>query len=434
MKNWFASSAAFLALAGGLVASPARAATIVEAAACLERTHLTCAREQVDALRASGLENDALDRLEARVWFHEGRFVEAAGALTRLAESRPEDFAEGTEGGFKLKLYTETAQAHENMVTTVVGNVTLVHHPGIDRMLADEAIEALTLAQERIAPLLGGNPPEPVRIEIYPDGDAFTKASSLPLEAIQTTGVVAISKWNRLLMVSPRVLGRGYGWKDTLVHEWIHGVVAWHSNDRCPVWLQEGIAKGLDMLWHQEDFTLSVQMQGLLAEALKTGEFVQLEQMHPSFALLPSADMAGLAYAQVATQVELVRQQVGEDAMAEVLQRISAGEDADDALFGVYGASNQEEFWTDWKAFVAGMDLVQERLAALPTVLDGQGDAFATDPHLSRDRALADKARLGDLMVERRHFDAALLYYQQALPPDDQPGPDLALRPFSPTR
>ncbi len=427
MKSWSASSAAF-ALLGVLLAGPAEAASLQEAAACLDKTHLSCAREQVDALRAEGVQSPALDRLESKVWFHEGEFSRAAGALARLAQDDPDTYAEGTEGGYELMLASQTAAAHEGLVETVRGSVTVVHHPGIDRLLVTEALDALALAQQRIAPLLGGNPPEPVRIEIYPDGDSFTKASSLPLEAIQTTGVVAISKWNRLLMVSPRVLGRGYGWKDTLVHEWIHGVVAWHSDDRCPVWLQEGIAKGLDMLWDDDAFHLDLQMQSYLAVALQRDEWVTLEQMHPSFALLPSAEMAGLAYAQVATQVELVRQRKGPDAMARVLAELQGGAEADAAMASVYGVGSYAELEADWKVFVGEMDLVQEQLAALPTVIDGQGDDFATDPHLSKDRELADKARLGDLMAQRDHLDAALLYYEQALPEDEHPGPDLAVR------
>ncbi len=426
MKSWSASSA--LPLLAALWSWPVFGASVAEGVACLEATHLSCARQNVDVLRADGTTGDELDELEAWVLFHEGRWDAAVQKLSAVAQARPEDFEEGTEGARDQALFAQTLEASSGLVETTRGRVTVLHHPGIDRLLVEEALTAVEDAERRIAPLLGGVPPEPVRIEIYPDGQSFTLASSLPLEAIQTTGVVAISKWNRLLLVSPRVLGRGYGWKDTLVHEWIHGVVAWHSDDKCPVWLQEGIAKGLDMLWRQDDFELSLQMQSLLAVALQRDEWVTLAQMHPSFALLPSAEMAGLAYAQVATQVELVRQTKGEDAIAEVLQLLREGEDAGVALARVYGAASYEELEADWKVFVGGMDLVQERLAALPTVLDGQGDEFATDPHLSQRQDLADKARLGDLMAERNHPEAALLYYKQAMPEEEHPGPDLALR------
>ncbi len=416
------------ALGAWLWAGAAWGASLDEGVACLEATHLSCARVNVDALREAGEDSVELDELEAWVLFHEGRWEDAVGALASVAEALPDEYAEGTSGAQDMALFEQTLQASEGLVETTRGSVTIQHHPGIDRLLVEEAFEVLALAEERIAPLLGGVPPEPVRIEIYPDGQSFTRGSSLPLEAIQTTGVVAISKWNRLLLVSPRVLGRGYGWKDTLVHEWIHGVVAWHSDDRCPVWLQEGIAKGLDMLWRQDDFELNLQMQSLLARALQKDEWVTLQQMHPSFALLPSAEMAGLAYAQVATQVELVRQTRGEDAIAEVLALLREGVDAGQALAQVYGAADYAGLEADWKVFVAEMDLVAERLAALPTVLDGQGQDFATDPHLSQRQDLADKARLGDLMAERNHREAALLYYRQALPEEDHPGPDLALR------
>ena len=34
--------------------------------------------------------------------------------------------------------------------------------------------------------------------------------------------MVALSKWSRLLALSPRALGRGYAWKDTIAHEYVH--------------------------------------------------------------------------------------------------------------------------------------------------------------------------------------------------------------------
>ena len=59
------------------------------------------------------------------------------------------------------------------------------------------------------------------------------------------------------------------------------------------------------MLWRQDDFELEVSKQSLLAGALKTDQWVTFEQMHPSMAFLPSPELAGLAYAQVASMMAL---------------------------------------------------------------------------------------------------------------------------------
>jgi hypothetical protein len=120
-------------------------------------------------------------------------------------------------------------------------------------ILVDEAFEVMAKAIDTYDDLLGGRPDFPVRLDIYPDGTRFIAASGLPAEAVRTTGVIALSKWNRLLVTSPRALPRGYAWKDTVAHEYIHLVVAYRTNDRTPVWLQEGLAKYFEGAWRGED-------------------------------------------------------------------------------------------------------------------------------------------------------------------------------------
>jgi len=392
---------------------------------CLQEADLTCAQEILEQL---GSEKPQQDLLAARVAFQEGRPQDAQARLERLAERNPGRFAPGGDLEPELAHVVATVAAQEGMVETSREGVHVLHHPGVDRILVDGAVEALLAAKERIAPLLGGDIPLPPRVEIYPDSSAFTGSSGLPLEAIQTTGVVAISKWQRLLLHSPRALGRGYGWKDTLVHEWIHQLVSWHSKERAPVWLQEGIAKSLDMMWREDAFEIPVQMQSALAQALRDDDFVRFEEMRYSFAYLDSAERASLAYAQVSTQMAFLRQEAGEQAIARVLEALSLGMDAEAAVAQVYGVPEFDQFLSQWRTWLGELDLLQERLAVMPTVIPGEGDEFAQDPVLAERKDLARKARLGDLMVERGHFEAALAYYEEASPEDDTLGPLLVNR------
>jgi hypothetical protein len=50
-------------------------------------------------------------------------------------------------------------------------------------------------------------------------------------------------------MISPRVLLYGYGWLDTAVHEYVHYLVTIRTRNKAPVWLQEGLAKLLETRW-----------------------------------------------------------------------------------------------------------------------------------------------------------------------------------------
>jgi len=411
----------------GTAAGELQAGTLEEAVDCLERGRTPCVTKKVAELEADGEAGFEFELLRARLGFYEGRMADAVRHMTAASVLEPSAFAEGNFLADELGLMQRTAEVHEGLVVTQRGDISIVHHPGMDRILVDDAIEVLQAARQRIAPLLGGDPPIPLRVEIYPTGASLTACTGLPLEAVQTTGVVAISKWNRLLVTSPRAMGGGYGWQDTLVHEWIHLVASWHSGDRAPVWLQEGIAKGLDMLWRAPKFELPVHMQSLLSGALRDDNFVSFEEMHPSFALLDSAERAGLAYAQVATMMAFLRERSGADAIAKVLARIASGAESQEAVAAVYGSSFTS-FQRDWKTWVGNLDLVQQRLSAMPTVLDGQGGDFATDPVLAARKDLQDKTRLGDLMAQRGHHEAAIHYYGEAIPEDEPAGPELVLR------
>ena len=50
--------------------------------------------------------------------------------------------------------------------------------------------------------------------------------SPLTEDEIETTGTIALSKYNKLMVVSPRATLFGYPWMDTLAHEYTHLVVS----------------------------------------------------------------------------------------------------------------------------------------------------------------------------------------------------------------
>ncbi len=414
MKSWFASSLL-------LWAGSAWGASIADGRACLDASDLPCARAVANA---AGDSPDALV-LRAEVTFASAEFEEALRLLESAAGSRPED----EELARTLALYRATVEATDGFVTARRGDVEIRYLPGTDLVLVDEAFEALQAAHDRIGPLLGGAPPGGIRMEIYPSAERFTKASGLPTEAVQTTGVVALSKWTRLLVTSPRALGRGYAWKDTIAHEYIHYIVAWRTRDRAPVWLQEGIARSHESLWNQaEPPALQPYQQSLLAEALASDKLVPLERMHPSMAFLDSADEAALAFAQVSTMMVHLRAVAGENAVSDVLDRVRGGTDALEATAAVGTSGDVPRFMAGWRTMLEGMHLVSRKLAAMPTVLGPSEDDFGIDPVLASRRDLAGHARLGDLLREAERPEASLVEYRKAIPEGEPAPPTLSAR------
>lgn len=409
-------------LLGLLLLRPAAAVDAEDGQRCLREADLVCAQNARDALLAS--QPEALDTLalNARTLFHEGRYAEAVSALDAFEDRGGASFAEEAP-------YRETAEATRGFVTWQGRGVRVRYALGLDVVLAEEAAQAVEAARATLDPLLGGGPAHDIVLDLFPDGRSFIAASGLPPEAVRTTGVVALSKWTRLLVTSPRALARGYAWKDTIAHEYVHLLVSWRTGDRAPVWVQEGMAKFLEGYWRGERTGhLSAYQQSLLARALASNNFVPFEKFKSSMAYLDSGEEAALAFAQVATMIAFLVEKGGDEALSGMLDELRSGKEPGRAVSRAAGFPSFDAFRDGWLTWLRTLPLVQEQLAALPVVLDGEGGDFADDPLLAARTDLARYARLGDLLREAGRPKAALVEYAKAEDPSGPPSPLLMAR------
>lgn len=400
-------------------------ATPNDALRCLRDADLVCAQGVRDELQAD--DPGSVEALQVEAWtrFHEGRYPAMVTALDALGQKgvRLED--EDNQP------FRATAEAALGMEEISGDGVRVRTSPGIDRILQREAVEAMEASRLTYDGLLGGGPSHPVVLDVFPTASRFIAASGLPPEAVNATGVVALSKWTRLLLTSPRALSRGYAWKDTIAHEYIHLVVSYRTRDRAPVWLQEGLAKYLEGHWQQDTGRyLSVHQQSLLADALRNDGFVPFEKFRRSMAYLDSGEEAALAFAQVATMVGYLIETAGEEALPPLLERVGDGESAEAVVADLAGHADFEDFRSGWMGYIGRLPLVQERLAALPVLLDGSGEEADADPILAGNLAMRRYLRLGDLLREAGRPKAALVEYgkAQATAEDEPPSPMLLAR------
>lgn len=384
---------------------------------------------------------DALDRL---------RPEEAASILTDLSHRYPDDAEVRFERGYLRLLRGDYAEARADLEATLVRAVALRHPderamlarvahetedvtrgfdelrsedgrfviryaPGPDRFVAHDALHVLHEVDAGLAAELGAHHTGPIRLEILPTATALSRVSSLSIEDIERTGTIALCKWDRLMITSPRALVHGYPWADTIGHEAVHLLLAEITEDRAPVWMQEGYARFLERRWRggPPAVRLDAGSQSLLVTRAATETLIPFDRLHPSIAMLPSAEDAALAFAQVSTFVQAFYGAHGSAGLVEVATRVRRGEDARQA-FSDSAHESFEALEGHWRDAIGTLPMPDDDTPEVPRIELRHGDAEPDDS----DDVVAEDARravrLGDLMWTAQRFLAASVEYSRA--------------------
>ena len=405
-------------------------ATVGSVYAGMQTLDLVSAERELRALPES---TPGRGLLEAALHFYRGDYDAGLSALPRPGDS-PKELEEAL--GWLFTRLPAAARATDGMVSEAQGNFVYRYMPGPDAVLAQFSPPALEGERAYLRDLLGVEPEQPTVVEFFPDEASFVAASGLPPEWVRTTGTVALCKWDRILIISPRNMPRGYAWLDTLAHEYVHLALARASRNRAPVWIHEGAAKLLESAWRDPrrvDF-LDPYAESLLARALAEDKLVPFADMHPSMAALPSSSLAALAFAQVAWAVNFIFERGGDSGFAEVVRRMAAGEDSLLASATELGlALGAGGFESAYKKELAGKDLrIRSQVAHIPLELDGSDadradeEGMAFDPILRSQREMSGHARIGDLLRRRGRPDAAQIEYERAVAAGTYRSPSLA--------
>jgi tetratricopeptide (TPR) repeat protein len=296
------------------------------------------------------------------------------------------------------------------------GRFVVRHAPGRDALLVPYAFDALAGADRALTTLLGTRVPGPVRLEIFPNPEALARVSSLTVAEIERTGTVALCKWDRLMITSPRALLRGYPWMNTIGHEYVHLVLARASRDRAPVWFQEGVARYLEPRWRGAAASgplLDPASEALLAKAVRAGELLPFERLHPSIARLASQEQAALAFAQVATFIESFVRRHGDAKLRDAVARIATGTDAREAVAAAAGRPFAA-LEADWKAELRARPAPPDDSPSVLGLRFRRGDGASDETADVRVTAARRFVRLGDLLWARERPRAAAAEYAKA--------------------
>ena len=283
-----------------------------------------------------------------------------------------------------------------------VNAVDVRYQDEADRALTPLIVETVVKARDALTRDLGVTWPKPTRITVVRDLKSLSAMTGLPERAAQTTGTVAVAKWGRVTLLSPRAAHHGYPWRDTIAHELTHLAVTRATVDHAPLWLQEGVAKREEQRWRAPGpFDDRPPVDSIVTRGITLKLDLALDKLGPSIAMLPSADAAMVAFAEVTSFVRYYADTAGQDALPKLFALLRDGKAPEDALREASGA-DLKGWDARWRA-----NLTSRPHEPLPAFY-----GLGTEPPDMR--ALREGVRLAELLYGRNHPKEALVELDQA--------------------
>jgi tetratricopeptide (TPR) repeat protein len=388
-----------------------------QAHALLNRWQADLAEQSIQTMLQSKTPAPSTAIVLARIRFYQGRYREASELITAAIPEKKRkhnDLYRAIQSA--LELTSKYQEAHSK-------HFTIAYPPGLDSLLVPYALEALEKAHDRLGSLYDYRPTRRVRIEILTDALQLAKLSPLTEADIMRTGTIALCKYNRIMITSPRALLRGYRWLDTLVHEYTHLLIN-HIAADIPIWLHEGLARFSETLWRTDlPKPISPYTETLLARAIKNDALIPFERMHPSMAKLPSQRDAALAYAQVYNLIDYFVSRTGRKSIPKLLRLVHKGTPLPQA-FAQVTKTPFPDFLKQWQEHLRNQnlrifnDLVPEKKVLKdhqPTTRKAKPEQRDLWYRPASPKALGERyLKLGELLRNQKRFRAALLEYLKA--------------------
>ncbi len=359
----------------------------------------------IGLLRVTAPRTREVIQVRARRLYLLGRYAEAQALLTRHGGSR-------MSADLRARV-AAAARVVGPMVThrTASGSFVIRCPRGTDEILLPYAEAVLERSRVALRDELGLEPDGPVRVEFLPGAEELAMVSPLRLEEVRRTGTTGLSQDHRIMLITPRAVATGYGWADTLAHEYVHYVLEVRARHLIPLWLHEGLARFFQDRWRGPlPTSLEPLQRHRLATGIRDHRLVPLQKMMPSFAKLKDHRQAALAYAQVASMILRLHRVHRSAGLRRLVEGLALGLGIDTALRRVTGRS-LAPFVARWKTALRA-----QRLQPVPAFVP-RSVQFKKGPgvHHRRQTPFERFRRLGAILRGRARPVAATVEYRKAL-------------------
>jgi len=280
----------------------------------LRRSEYSAAADVLDHARRIDPDSAEVAKLSGWAYYGLNRAADAVTQWKRAMELKPDD-----ETKQALQKAERDAQEEAEYHEGETAHFRLKYNGGAAPELAEAVLKTLESEFDEISTTLNYVPPEPIGVILYTN-QTFTDITRAPSWSgalndgrlrIPVEGLTSMT--NELARV--------------LKHELTHSFVGQKTGERCPVWLQEGIAQ------YMEGKRSRVNA-GTLSAAFEQHMEISLLSYESSWLTLPK-DAASNAYAWSLAVVETIMTENGVDDLERILDRIAAGSSTEDAIHAV---------------------------------------------------------------------------------------------------
>lgn len=382
--------------------------------------------EARELLEDSVLPGDLKNLLMGWSYHQEGKYTQATGFFDKVNKEKLGDdyFAN------RLDELANTGRALEGFRVYETENFSFRYQEGPDKVMLNFLPDIMEEIYDRYSKLFHYKRDAKIIVELMPDHQLFSYASALTREQIETTGTIALCVENRLVMITPRRVLQGYYWPDVIAHEFVHYILTKQSSDHVPLWMQEGVAKFFEARWEQDSVNpIDPGMESSLALAIEGDSLLTVDQMMPSFAALPTAALAQQAYAQTTAMIDYLCEIRSEDIVHRIVTGLNDTPDLNEVMKKNLDMDFQT-FETSWREWLKGQGYQKHGHTREMGVslLDSDGSAEKIDDVQVKDDSMRKHIRLGDLLLERNRYQAALKQYLKTSENGQKPGRQIVLR------
>jgi tetratricopeptide (TPR) repeat protein len=195
-----------------------------------------------------------------------------------------------------------------------------------------DVVELLQNARQVLVPKYGATLQEPIFVEIFPRQQEF---------AIRTFGMpggqgfLGVCFGRLITANSPSALQVDSNWKSVLWHEYCHVVTLQKTKNKMPRWLSEGISVYEERC---RDSTWGERLDPIYREMLISEDLVPISQLSSAFQQPKSPLHLQFAYYASSLAVEFWIERWGVDGLRRLLEDLSIGMKADEALARLPGS------------------------------------------------------------------------------------------------